>query len=360
MTGVQTCALPIYFNLSAFVRAGHPTANEQQLPRGFFLQPHPDRGHDGQFYYRLALNPFTITQTANGITLDNPAYRQQRVFYPFTVWVLSFGQKNLVPFVMVAVNVLALSALGFLGGLWAKRFDIHAVWGVLLALHPGFLLSLWLDLTEILQAALLVGALLALQHRKQTLTAILISLAVLTKETALLFAVAALLVWLWEGRRETENRTVAPRVWICPLAVYIVWQLVVFSIWRQLPATSGTNNLGAPFSGVLDYLTERATLFGLFQLFALCLFSIAVAYRVKSARVPRLAKVAWLLFGTMTICLSFAVWSSDVNYSRAFTELTMCGLLVILASSSTRLRLVFALSMFAFICFRANTVLQFF
>ena len=346
------------FNITAFVSAGHPTANEQLLPRGFFMQPH--RGHDGQFYYRLALNPFTSTRTANGIWLDNPAYRQQRVFYPFTVWVLSFGQKNLVPFVMVAVNVLALSALGFLGGLWAKRFDVHATWGVLLALHPGFLFSLWLDLTEILQAALLVGALWALQNRRQTATAILISLAVLTKETALLFAVAALGVWLWERRAAIEKQTVASRVWICPFVVYVAWQLIVFSIWKQLPATSGTNNLGAPFMGVFDLLTQRASPLVFAQLLALILFTFVVAYRVRKAAVPRLAKMSWLLYGALSICLSFAVWSVDVNYVRALGEYVMCGLLIVLASSSTRMRLVFALTMFALICFRANTVLQLF
>ena len=346
------------FNMTAFVSAGHPTANEKQLPRGFFLQPH--RGHDGQFYYRLALNPFTSTRSANGVWLDNPAYRQQRVFYPLAVWVLSLGQKNLVPWVMVAVNVLALCALGFLGGLWAKRFDIHAAWGVLLALHPGFLFSLWLNLTEILQAALLVGALWALQNRRQTLTAILISCAVLTKETALLFAVAGLGVWLWEQRENREARTVASRVWICPFVVYMAWQLTVFSIWKQLPATSGTNNLGAPLMGIFDLLTQRASPLVFVQLFALILFTFVAAHRVRKAGVPRLAKIAWLLYGTMSICLSFAVWSVDVNYIRALGEYAMCGLLIVLATSSTRMRLVFAMTMFALICYRANTVLQLF
>ena len=36
-------------------------------------------GHDGQFYYRLALDPFSAEPTAFGIRLDNPPYRQQRI-----------------------------------------------------------------------------------------------------------------------------------------------------------------------------------------------------------------------------------------------------------------------------------------
>ncbi len=40
---------------------------------------HYGTGYDGQFVYRLALDPFTRAVTAHGMTLDLPAYRQQRI-----------------------------------------------------------------------------------------------------------------------------------------------------------------------------------------------------------------------------------------------------------------------------------------
>ena len=51
-------------------------------------------GHDGQFYYRFALNPFTSKITEYGVTLDAPAYRQQRILYPAVTWALALGNAN--------------------------------------------------------------------------------------------------------------------------------------------------------------------------------------------------------------------------------------------------------------------------
>ena len=354
------------YNFTAFVRAGMPLAIPHDLPPNFVIRPKGDHGHDGQFYYRLSLNPFTSTQTANGILLDAPAYRHQRVFYPFVVWCLSLGQKALVPFVMVAVNVFAWTLLGLLGGLWARKFNIHAIWGVLLALHPGFLISLWLNLTEISEVALLCAALLALRHKKNWLCAVLLSLAVLTKETALLFAVAGALVWLWERRRIASERTLEPVVWMLPVGVYITWQVIIFALWHQWGATSGTGNLGMPFVGIfatfLHVVYHRpeeagwATLVGA-QLLAIALLTFVVAYRLRRAFIAPLAKVSWLLYVVLAMCLSSAVWSLEVNFTRALSEYSMLGLLVVLAQSSWRMRAVIGLAMLSFIASRAYFVL---
>src|SRR5437870_36042 len=72
---------------SAFVTAGDRFCDPQQVPFNLRVLPTSD-GYDGQFYYRLALDPFTRTRTAFGIQLDLPAYRQQRIIYPLLVWVL--------------------------------------------------------------------------------------------------------------------------------------------------------------------------------------------------------------------------------------------------------------------------------
>src|SRR5438045_758555 len=38
-----------------------------------------DGGYDGQFVYRLAIEPFTTAVTGHGITFYQPGYRQQRI-----------------------------------------------------------------------------------------------------------------------------------------------------------------------------------------------------------------------------------------------------------------------------------------
>src|SRR3990172_6865503 len=67
---------------------------------------HPRDGYDGQFYYRLALDPLTIERTAHGIRLDNPPYRQQRILYPVLAWLV--GRVIPVPWAMLLVNYIAM------------------------------------------------------------------------------------------------------------------------------------------------------------------------------------------------------------------------------------------------------------
>jgi hypothetical protein len=62
-------------------------------------------GYDGQFAYQIARDP------ANGWTkVDVPAYRYQRIFYPIAARWLALGNADLIPWTLIAVNVLALIA----------------------------------------------------------------------------------------------------------------------------------------------------------------------------------------------------------------------------------------------------------
>ncbi len=77
-------------------------------------------GYDGQFFYRLALNPLNFHHTAYGITMDRP-YRFMRIGYPALTWLVSAGQHSLVPVMLVVVNIAAIGALGYLGARFAAR-----------------------------------------------------------------------------------------------------------------------------------------------------------------------------------------------------------------------------------------------
>jgi hypothetical protein len=102
-----------------FILVGRDFADPTQLPAGIPVQP--TYGYEGQFFYRLALNPANLAQTAYGIRVDH-SYRFMRIGYPAITWLLSAGQHAIVPDVLVVVNVLSVGALGYFGGMFA-------VWG---------------------------------------------------------------------------------------------------------------------------------------------------------------------------------------------------------------------------------------
>src|SRR5207237_58933 len=78
-------------NLSRFILVGRHFATPAQLPPGMPLAK--TYGYDGQFFYRLALNPFNFHHTAYGIRMDQP-YRYMRVGYPALTWLVSAGQHS--------------------------------------------------------------------------------------------------------------------------------------------------------------------------------------------------------------------------------------------------------------------------
>ena len=106
-------------NITDLLRIGTVYGNPGQVPRGAYVFAR-STGYDGQFYYRLALDPANLHSTAFGITMDAP-YRFMRIGYSALAWLLSLGQHAAVPYVLVAINVAALAALGYLGGVLAQQ-----------------------------------------------------------------------------------------------------------------------------------------------------------------------------------------------------------------------------------------------
>ena len=84
------------WNLSSLVLAGQPAADASVLPPGFRVLP-DSNGYDGQFYYRLSIEPFSNQKNAHGITFESPVYRASRIGYPLLVHVLTGGNPAWVP-----------------------------------------------------------------------------------------------------------------------------------------------------------------------------------------------------------------------------------------------------------------------
>ena len=153
---------------------------------------HPTYGYDGQFFYRLAINPLNFHHTAYGITMDRP-YRYMRIGYPALTWLLSLGQHSLIPVMLVAVNIAAIGALGYLGAMFAAEGGRHALAGLLLPGYFGLITSLSRDTAEPLAAVCLLAGLLAVRARRPVLAGALLAYGALTRETVMV-AVAALAI----------------------------------------------------------------------------------------------------------------------------------------------------------------------
>jgi hypothetical protein len=75
-------------NVGSLIVAGSQYVDGNKL--GVKLPIIQGSGYDGQFYFRLALDPFSTSRSYSGITFDS-SIRAQRILYPLLSWLICFG-----------------------------------------------------------------------------------------------------------------------------------------------------------------------------------------------------------------------------------------------------------------------------
>lgn len=335
------------YDFSSFVTAGDVYCDPAHVPPGLtVLRNSP--GFDGQFYYRLALNPFTSQPSEFGITIDAPPLRHQRILYPLLAWIFSQGSPSRVPIVLVLINLISLIVLGWIGGHYAQTLKQHALWGIFLPLYPGFLLTLSRDLVEILEITLLLGSLLLLRRAKPLAATLLLSLAVLTRETSLLVAVAALLVYVFRRWKGKDLANLQWHYFAVPIAVFTVWQVLLFYNWGKFPIfASGEANFGIPFVAPAAFALHALRTLqrpNIVELFYLVGFAFAVFYFLRSTAASTLEIFGALLFAALAVSLGRVVWTEDWTFLRAVSQFCVLGTIVVIGAKPKSRAFVFAFS----------------
>jgi hypothetical protein len=317
------------FNPTSFVSAGDEFT-DRSAPAGLIVAPH-SAGYDGQFYYRIACDPFSLQPIVAGVHFDYPVYRLQRIGYPLLVWMLSFGNPAAVPWMMIIVNLGALAGIGAGAVIATNDLPVPAWSCLALALYPGFLLSVSRNLVEPLELFLIVIALVLLQRGRILVAAAVLVLAALTKETSLLFALGALLsAFLTRPRQRIHV------VLLAPFVVHVAWKALLFRLWH-LPMMFVTGeHFMLPFRGILLRAREAATTGAagrlvLIEMVLVALFGLVVALAFRSSAVSQMVKLTWLFYATLVVLLGTEFWWEDWAFLRVTVEFTIFG-------SSSRLR----------------------
>ena len=327
-------------SISRFILVGRHFAVVSQLPHGMPLVK--TYGYDGQFFYRLALNPLNLHHTAYGITMDRP-YRYMRIGYPALTWLVSFGQHNLVPVMLVVVNIAAVGALGYLGGMFAVDGRRHALAGLLMPGYFGLLTSLSRDTAEPLSAVCLVAGLLAVRRRRPVLAAMLLAFGALTRETVMV-AVAALAVMrvlgIVRGRARPGRQDLA---WAIPAAAFGAWQVVVRAATGSVPLLAdGSRNAGTPFIAPVQafrhnlghihlHQFERYDLWFL-ELAILVCFSLAALCCLRSTSAPGHERLAFVLYLVEICVVTPSTWNSLGSDMRSFIEVYLLAVIILLGT----------------------------
>ena len=331
-------------HLSLFIMAGHVYTHRAQLPRGLLLVP--AAGYDGQFYYRLALDPANWHATAFGITMDQ-SYRYTRIGYPLLAWIFSLGQHQLVPVVLVALNLLAVAAMALLGGMFARESGRHALWGLAFAAYFGLVISVGRDTAEPLAEACMLGGLLAYRRASTPmylLATVLFTYGAITRETILLAPAAIAVTRLVAMARRRATPGLADLTWVVPAAAYGMLEVAVhFVVKGEFPLlANGGRNLTMPFTALVDALKYDAAHINtahlspidisLLEYAALAIFILAGLAVLFVTTAPVHERLAFVFFVLQLGLLSGQIWTSTFGDGRSLIEPYLMALVLLVAT----------------------------
>ena len=326
------------WDASRFVLAGEGLSDPQRVPEGLYVIRRAF-GYDGQAYYRLALDPLTDRKVDHGITLDSPSYRQQRIVYPALSWALSGGGRpRALPWAMIAINVAALAAIGWLGGALALTLGRNAWAGAAFFLYPGFVVSLARDLAEPAAAAFLLAGILLLRRSRPTAAAVVLTVAILTRETTAILPIGLALAWGLGTIRRTRP-AIPVRAFVVPLGVATLWQGFLFLRWDAVPVFSNPNATDPPFYGVAQHLgrfVRTDSFLMLAELMLAAFFLVAVLALIRSERVRPYERWAFIAAAVLVIVLDRTVWEDQAHFLRAMTEFYVLGAVALLTTLRPR------------------------
>lgn len=282
-------------------------------------------GYDGQYYYYIAHDPFILGQSYDHI--DFPAYRYQRIIYPLAVWLLALGHPPLIPWMMVAVNLL-----GILLGTWFVILILQHVgrspwYSLLYPASWGFLLCLLRSLPEPLAITFAVMAVYFYLKEKTAWQVISLSLAGLTQETTLLVSMGFLFYSL--GRKEIRRSLYL----LFPFLAYLLWQLYLYAHFQIFSFLGGTQNFGLPFQGILKKIILVAQENPSYEKFSELLYLILITILIITALYDIYKDLTpltmiFLGYALMTSLLNNLIWVEPWSYARATLGLLVFNLLI--------------------------------
>jgi hypothetical protein len=312
-------------------------------------------GYDGQFFTRYAINPFAFEKTAYGITVDEPLYRNQRVFYPMVVWLLSMGNAKAIPFTMVLVNALAFLFLiiGF------KKIIVHYHANPNLILLPFFVFGLYMslarNLSEIVELCLFTWLFFSVIKRKLAITIALATCAIFTRETSII-SVGPIL--LGSAIYHLNNKKyLQVLIHGLPIVLYALWRLYLQQTITASSAAVGYQHIGLPFVGMwqglmanINFTTNTLVMASAFfvaywvwQIW-LVIITIQALIKTSSTLETKALALAFLLWLILAIVFNFTVWADDWGFVRVFAIWNLGSMLLLATKNRTPNKMFFIFS----------------
>lgn len=320
-----------------------PEANHATELPAFQAVPHfhhPSAvAYDGQFYAQIALDPLLRDPRLEG-ALDSPIYRERRILFSWTAWLLGLGRPAWVVLAYTLQNVVAWLVLAW----WlARRFPADdwrgmAIWAAVLSTH-GLLASVRLAVLDGPSLLVVAFAVAASESGHPVRAALLTGLAGLGRETNLLASASLGGDLRDSGRRRWLVIAVSALLVVLPL---LLWIDYLRSVYLESPLQNA-NSVTVPFTVFLEQWRDvlRSLSVGVVRepagLLALVSLTAQAAFLLVRARAS--FRNPWwrlgIVYAVLLVSVNVDVWEGNPgSATRVLLPLTLAFNLLLPASAS--------------------------
>jgi hypothetical protein len=289
-------------------------------------------GHDGQYFFVTATDPFLTEPRIHLEASDRPTYRSQRILFPLIASGFGLLEGWTVAWGLLVISVLTFGVGSYGTALVAEGMGGSAWWGLAFALNIGVISELLVGGGGHFALAFGMGAVAAVQRSRFGWSVVLLGLAALSREATLLFA-AGVAVWLWfVGRKRLAVLNLA-----VPTLFAGLWAMYVRIRLGSAPGVAGVEEFGLPFQGLIQAAQLWPT-DGLNLVAGLVVVVLLTIFVIRMIRQPWL--VGWAAFGfvPVAVLLTRQVWFSYFDITRAISPVITAYLLMAFAARGTPAR----------------------
>ena len=313
------------------------------LAENTVVQP-PQKGYDGQFFYRYALKPLDKSKVSEGIIVDHPEYRIQRQGYPITVWLMSFGDSRLVPIMMIIANVMAFLFILWLAHYWFYQLGIHRSYTWLFFFVYGIHMAIDRDLAEVFEVLGVLISIYYIWKKNFWQFAISGSLVLLYRETA--FVAIAPMAFLFLLMDYQQNKKINFKwLWLTlPAITFIGWKLFIKSYMGIDSGVDGSQNLSFPLWGVivgaasslrfntLKQIAESGIWIMYFIWYVVLIILViknSPKLKLNQLNYKQIVFITFILWVGFSTVLGPAIYVDDWGFVRIFSIMNLLGVLTL-------------------------------
>ena len=310
--------IPAGMDPSIFLALGEETPRQTAYAEGLLgrVVLRAAFGHDGKFFFAQANDPFYLNPDEHAAFLDQPLYRGQRMLFPLLAGGFGLFPPRVVVWAMLGLNLTALILATVVAAKLATLWGASPWLGLSVPLNLGLLSEIDIGGAGVIAMLMSLAAVYAIARQPRGVStgllgaSLLLSLAALAREVALLFALGLVaLYWL-------RHRVAAWQLVAFPVLGAACWRLYLVCRLSGLPSGEPEQALSAPFLGLWEafgYWVQDPIDLAI----GAVLLAVLAAFALKGIRSENL--LAWGALPTIALAtiLSVRVWREPYDIARA-------------------------------------------